>query len=81
MHANRRRLLKVLDNWPGRKKFGHFSFLPVFFVVGAGLEFVMIKWTVGQTNFYDTFKRRKAVEAVDEKLRKLKLKEKIQTTN
>ena len=51
MHANTRRLLKVLDNWPGRQTFGHFSFLPIFFVVGAGLEFVMIKWTVGQTNF------------------------------
>ena len=36
---------------PGKKTFGVFRFLPVFFFFGAGLEFTMIHWTVGETNF------------------------------
>ena len=49
----------ILYEWPGRKRFGLYSYLPLFFVIGAGLEFTMIKWTVGETNFYRTFKKRR----------------------
>ena len=40
-----------LDKWPGEKIFGIYRFLPIFFFLGATLEFSMINWTVGQTNF------------------------------
>lgn len=42
---------KLIDSWPGRKTFGVYRFLPLFFGLGACLEFCMINWTVGQTNF------------------------------
>ncbi|CRK87938.1 CLUMA_CG001724, isoform A [Clunio marinus] len=58
---------KVVDKWPG-KRFGPYRFLPIFFVLGAALEFSMINWTVGKTNFYDTFKRRQAKNLIEEKL-------------
>lgn len=41
---------RILDAWPG-KKLGIYRFLPIFFVLGAGLEFSMIHWSVGETNF------------------------------
>lgn len=44
-------LHRFLDNWPGKKTFGVYRFLPLFFLLGATLEFSMINWTVGQTNF------------------------------
>lgn len=41
----------ILNKWPGKKYFGIYRFLPLFFVLGAALEFSMIKWQVGDTNF------------------------------
>lgn len=41
----------ILDKWPGKRTFGVYRFLPLFFVLGAALEFSMINWTVGETNF------------------------------
>ncbi|EDX17302.1 small integral membrane protein 4 [Drosophila simulans] len=57
---------RLLDSWPGKKRFGVYRFLPLFFLLGAGLEFSMINWTVGETNFYRTFKRRQAKNYVEE---------------
>ena len=44
------------DSIPGKQTFGVFRFLPIFFFIGAGLEFTMIHWTVGETNFCKSFK-------------------------
>ncbi|XP_026481044.1 small integral membrane protein 4 [Ctenocephalides felis] len=63
-----RTLRSFLSKWPGRRKFGFYSFLPIFFVLGAALEFSMIKWQVGETNFYKVYKRRQAKTIVEEKL-------------
>uniref|UniRef100_A0A0K8TQB2 Small integral membrane protein 4 n=1 Tax=Tabanus bromius TaxID=304241 RepID=A0A0K8TQB2_TABBR len=63
-----RALSRFLDSWPGKKRFGMYRFLPFFFVLGAALEFSMINWTVGETNFYKTFKKRQAKNIVEEKL-------------
>ena len=41
--------------WPGEKRFGVFRFLPFFVFVGASMEFTMIHWTVGTTNFCKFF--------------------------
>jgi len=51
-------LTRVLDSVPGRQTFGIYRFLPFFFVFGGALEFSMINWTVGETNFYKTYKKR-----------------------
>merc|ERR1712066_148801 len=50
-------LRKVLDAIPGKRRFGVYRFLPIFFCMGAALEFAMIKWTVGETNFYRVYKK------------------------
>ncbi|KAB7505362.1 Small integral membrane protein 4 [Armadillidium nasatum] len=49
-----------LNIWPGKKYFGHYRFLPIFFFGGAAIEFAMIHWHVGEVNFYNTYKRRLA---------------------
>jgi len=60
-------LTKVLDGVPGKKYFGMYRFLPAFFILGAALEFSMINWTVGETNFYRTYKRRQALDFIEAK--------------
>lgn len=53
-------LRKLLDKWPGKRFLGIYRFLPLFFALGAALEFSMINWKVGEVNFYRTYKRRQA---------------------
>jgi len=60
-------LVKVLDSFPGKKWFGLYRFLPFFFALGAALEFSMINWTVGETNFYKTYKKRRALDLLEQK--------------
>ena len=53
---NRRRftsnvLRRFFDAIPGKRRFGVYRFLPLFFFIGAAVEFSMINWTVGDTNF------------------------------
>ena len=60
MRCYSKTLERILDSWPG-KRFGVYRFLPIFVLLGAALEFAMIKWDVnGQVNFYRTYKRRQA---------------------
>lgn len=49
------KLQNSLQNWPGRKKFGVYSLLPIFFVAGASLEFAMIHWKPNGDNFCKVF--------------------------
>jgi hypothetical protein len=65
-----KRLRKIIRNWPGRRIFGEFSFLPIFFVLGATLEFSMIHWHVGEVNFYKIYKQRRVEELVQERLQR-----------
>lgn len=46
-----RNLKHFLNRWPGKETFGIYRFLPIFFTLGAALEFSMINWRVGETNF------------------------------
>lgn len=59
---------RLLDKWPGKKRLGVYRFLPLFFVLGAGLEFSMINWHAGEVNFYRTFKRRRAEQIAKDRL-------------
>jgi len=60
-------LSKFFDAIPGKKNFGIYRFLPFFFALGATLEFSMINWTVGETNFYSVFKKSRAKYIVENK--------------
>ena len=46
-----KKLAAFLKNIPGRQYFGHYRFLPVFFLLGGVLELSMIKWDVNGVNF------------------------------
>lgn len=45
------KLNSILNKVPGKQQFGVFRFLPFLFLIGAGLEFTMIKLHVGPVNF------------------------------
>jgi hypothetical protein len=51
MKVYSRTLRRFLDKWPGKKYLGIYRFLPIFFFLGAALEFAMINWHVGEVNF------------------------------
>jgi len=55
-----RNLRYWLDKWPGKKTLGVYRFLPLFFILGATLEFSMISVRIGTTNFYSTFNQKQA---------------------
>ncbi|KAL1516801.1 hypothetical protein ABEB36_000656 [Hypothenemus hampei] len=56
---------RLLDRWPGKNTLGIYRFLPLFFVLGAALEFSMINWKVGEVNFYNTYKKREALKILE----------------
>lgn len=58
-------LRRTFDAIPGKKTLGMYRFLPAFFFMGAALEFSMIKWTVGETNFYRVYKKRQATNLLE----------------
>ncbi|CAN8001343.1 unnamed protein product [Ixodes hexagonus] len=64
-----KRLAQLVARWPGKRAFGPYRFLPAFFILGAALEFSMINWTAGKTNFYNTYKKRQAKKAVEAELK------------
>lgn len=66
-----RKLSKLVRSIPGEKYLGPFRFLPIFFVAGALLEFCMINWHVGETNFYKTYKKRQVENIVNDKIREM----------
>ena len=61
-------LARTLDKFPGKQLFGIYRFLPAWFILGAALEFSMINWTVGETNFYRTYKKRQVINAIESEL-------------
>lgn len=63
-----KRIKRFIEHWPGKQYFGIYRFLPLFFVLGAALEFSMINWNVGEVNFYRVYKRRLAEKIAQESL-------------
>ncbi|XP_006892356.1 PREDICTED: small integral membrane protein 4 [Elephantulus edwardii] len=57
----RAQLRQILQRVPGKERLGIYRFLPFFFVLGAAMEWIMIRVRVGQETFYDVY-RRKASE-------------------
>ncbi|XP_075403620.1 ubiquinol-cytochrome c reductase complex assembly factor 5 isoform X2 [Tenrec ecaudatus] len=58
---SRAQVKRLLQCVPGKERLGIYRFLPFFFVLGATMEWIMIKMRVGQETFYDVY-RRKASE-------------------
>lgn len=60
---------RIVRNWPLRRQIGFYAYFPIFFLLGATVEFSMINWTVGQTNFYRVYKRKQLEKFREEQLR------------
>merc|ERR1712121_131126 len=58
------RLQRILEKWPG-KRLGVYRFLPFFFFMGAGMEFFMINFKMGEANFYTVYKQRQAINKIE----------------
>ncbi|RUS72924.1 hypothetical protein EGW08_019320 [Elysia chlorotica] len=65
-----RRLFSFVESfvkkWPGKRYFGVYRFMPLFFVMGATVEFAMIKWRPLGVNFYDVYKNKEAARIAEE---------------
>jgi len=61
------RLDRILAKWPG-KRLGVYRFLPFFFAMGAGMEYFMINFKMGEANFYTVYKRRQAINQIEAEL-------------
>jgi len=59
---------KFLNRIPGKRYLGMYRFLPLFFTLGAALEFSMINWQVGEVSFYRTYKKRQAENIAQQEL-------------
>lgn len=42
------------------RRLGVYKFLPLFFVIGAGIELFMIKVRIGKETFYDVYVRKES---------------------
>lgn len=62
------KLKKLINKLPG-KALGEYRLLPIFFILGAALEYSMIHMQVGEVSFYRTYKRRRVEELVEERLK------------
>ena len=50
-----RLVYKVLDKWPLKKQLGYYAYLPAFFILGAAIEFTMIKMEINNVSFYSVY--------------------------
>jgi len=62
-----RLLSRVVNNWPLKYKLGFYAYLPVFFVMGAAIEFTMINLRVGQVDFYTVYIRNEQKRLLEQK--------------
>uniref|UniRef100_A0A8C7TLS4 Ubiquinol-cytochrome c reductase complex assembly factor 5 n=1 Tax=Oncorhynchus mykiss TaxID=8022 RepID=A0A8C7TLS4_ONCMY len=53
---------------PGKRRFGVYRFLPVFFCIGGVMEWVMINVRIGRETFYDVYRRKKSEREYQQKI-------------
>lgn len=51
-------LANFFDKFPGKRYFGQYRFLPLYFCLGAFYEWLLVNLQVGKTNFYDVYTRK-----------------------
>lgn len=57
----------MLSLVPGKKRFGMYRFLPVFFCIGGVMEWIMINVRIGRETFYDVYRRKQSERAYQHK--------------
>ncbi|XP_061634524.1 small integral membrane protein 4 [Phyllopteryx taeniolatus] len=53
---------------PGKRRFGPYRFLPVFFCIGGVMEWIMINVRIGRETFYDVYRRKRSEREYQQKL-------------
>ncbi|XP_046896853.1 small integral membrane protein 4 [Hypomesus transpacificus] len=54
---------------PGKRRFGMYRFLPFFFCVGGGMEWIMINVRIGKETFYDVYRRKQSERQYEAKIK------------
>uniref|UniRef100_A0A8D0BUW2 Ubiquinol-cytochrome c reductase complex assembly factor 5 n=1 Tax=Salvator merianae TaxID=96440 RepID=A0A8D0BUW2_SALMN len=64
----RHRIRQVVQMVPGKKRFGLYRFLPVFFILGGAMEWFMINVRLGKETFYDVYRRKRSERQYQQKM-------------
>ena len=70
MFQVKRAFIRILINWPGRRKYGDYALMPIFFTAGAVMELIMNVWTPNGVNFYNVLKKKRAEELAQDLVEK-----------
>ncbi|XP_053173540.1 small integral membrane protein 4 [Scomber japonicus] len=58
----------LLSLVPGKRHFGTYRFLPIFFCIGGVMEWIMINVRIGPESFYDVYRRKRSEREYQQKL-------------
>ncbi|XP_008301945.1 ubiquinol-cytochrome c reductase complex assembly factor 5 [Stegastes partitus] len=53
---------------PGKRRFGSYRFLPIFFCIGGVMEWIMINVRIGKETFYDVYRRKRSEREYQQKI-------------
>ncbi|XP_072305818.1 ubiquinol-cytochrome c reductase complex assembly factor 5 [Eucyclogobius newberryi] len=58
----------ILNLVPGKRRFGTYRFLPIFFCIGGVMEWIMINVRIGEETFYDVYRRKQSERAYQKRI-------------
>ncbi|XP_009637643.1 small integral membrane protein 4 [Egretta garzetta] len=65
-----KRVKRLLQLVPGKRRFGVYRFLPFFFLLGGAMEWFMINVRVGKETFYDVYRRKRSERQYEARMEK-----------
>ncbi|XP_040446120.1 small integral membrane protein 4 [Falco naumanni] len=65
-----RRVKRLLQLVPGKRRFGVYRFLPFFFLLGGAMEWFMINVRIGKETFYDVYRRKRSERQYEARMEK-----------
>ncbi|KAM9445103.1 ubiquinol-cytochrome c reductase complex assembly factor 5 [Clarias gariepinus] len=68
MFTKNKKINYILSLVPGKRRFGIYRFLPIFFCIGGVMEWVMINVRIGQETFYDVYRRKQSEREYQQKI-------------
>ncbi|KAK2534305.1 ubiquinol-cytochrome c reductase complex assembly factor 5 [Columba livia] len=65
-----KRVKRLLQLVPGKRRFGVYRFLPFFFLLGGAMEWFMINVRIGKETFYDVYRRKRSERQYEARMEK-----------
>ncbi|KAF1522815.1 Small integral membrane protein 4, partial [Eudyptes chrysocome] len=65
-----KRVKRLLQLVPGKRRFGAYRFLPFFFLLGGAMEWFMINVRIGKETFYDVYRRKRSERQYEARMEK-----------